>query len=87
MACICCGATEAKLYPSGYRCAKHTPAAIAGRPEPPDMSTVPPRWIRPDGTVVPPPPLSTSWVHDRRAVESGRRVSGARRRAARGEAS
>ena len=29
-----CGATPARLYPAGYRCAAHTPAALAGRPEP-----------------------------------------------------
>ena len=29
-----CGATPARLYPAGWRCAAHTPAALAGRPEP-----------------------------------------------------
>src|SRR6266851_4582333 len=29
-----CGATPARLYPAGWRCAAHTPAAAAGRPEP-----------------------------------------------------
>ena len=29
-----CGTTPARLYPAGWRCAAHTPAALAGRPEP-----------------------------------------------------
>jgi hypothetical protein len=29
-----CGATPVHLYPAGWRCAAHTPAALAGRPEP-----------------------------------------------------
>jgi hypothetical protein len=29
-----CGATPARLYLPGWRCAAHTPAALAGRPEP-----------------------------------------------------
>ena len=29
-----CGATPARLYPAGWRCPAHTPAALAGRPEP-----------------------------------------------------
>ena len=29
-----CGATPTRLYPAGWRCAAHTPAALAGRPEP-----------------------------------------------------
>ena len=29
-----CGATPARLYPAGWRCPAHTPAAVAGRPEP-----------------------------------------------------
>lgn len=33
-----CGATPARLYMPGYRCPEHTPAALAGRPEPPDLS-------------------------------------------------
>lgn len=32
--CVC-GATEGlRPYPCGFRCAKHTPAALAGQPEP-----------------------------------------------------
>jgi hypothetical protein len=29
-----CGATPARLYPAGWRCTAHTPAALAGQPEP-----------------------------------------------------
>ncbi|WP_157255040.1 hypothetical protein [Nonomuraea typhae] len=29
-----CGATPTRPYPCGPRCAAHTPAALAGRPEP-----------------------------------------------------
>jgi len=29
-----CGATPTRLYPAGWRCPAHTPAALAGRPEP-----------------------------------------------------
>src|SRR5689334_17686838 len=32
-----CGATPARLYLPGWRCAAHTPAALAGRPEPGDV--------------------------------------------------
>lgn len=31
-----CGATPTRHYTVGHRCPQHTPAAIAGRPEPPD---------------------------------------------------
>jgi len=40
-----CGAVPARLYPAGWRCADHTPARLAGKPEPPE---------------VPPPPLGTA---------------------------
>ena len=29
-----CGATPTRLYPAGPRCPAHTPAALAGQPEP-----------------------------------------------------
>lgn len=74
-----CGATEnVRLYLSGHRCPEHTPARLAGHAEPP----VPPKPRRWYDTGLKPSPLSASWLHDRRAVESGRRVSGERRRAA-----
>ena len=33
--CTVCRATPARLYPAGWACPQHTPAASAGRPEPP----------------------------------------------------
>jgi hypothetical protein len=41
-----------------------------------------PWWTDESGVALPLSPLSTSWVHDSRAVSSGRRVSGERRRIA-----
>lgn len=29
-----CGAEGARLYPAGWRCDQHSPARMAGRPEP-----------------------------------------------------
>jgi hypothetical protein len=37
-----CGATPAHQYPAGWRCAAHTPAALAGRPEPDARRYCPP---------------------------------------------
>ena len=37
-----CGATPARLYPAGWRCTAHTPAALAGRPEPGAARSCPP---------------------------------------------
>ena len=37
-----CGATPARPYPAGWRCAAHTPAALAGRPEPGAARSCPP---------------------------------------------
>lgn len=28
-----CGTTHTRLFPGGWRCSAHTPAALAGRPE------------------------------------------------------
>ncbi len=79
-----CRSQTTQFYLSGWRCPDHTPARLAGRPEPLTLTErgLRPWWVRDDGSVIPPPPLSTSWVHDSRAVASGRRVSGERRRAA-----
>lgn len=58
----------------GYRCPLHTPAAIAGRPEPPPGD--PPR-------VRPAPPMGASLLFDDRAIASGKkRASHARFREA-----
>lgn len=32
--CVCAATDGLRLYPSGWRCPLHTPAAIAGEPEP-----------------------------------------------------
>lgn len=55
----------ARLYPCGWRCVRHTPAAQAGRPEP-----VPGPGYTPQAT---PTPLGDSRVADVRAVASGKR--------------
>ncbi|MBG0819006.1 hypothetical protein HS045_33260 [Planomonospora sp. ID82291] len=33
-----CGKTKTRPYPAGPRCSKHSPAALAGRIEPPTIS-------------------------------------------------
>lgn len=71
----------AQLYACGWRCPEHTPAREAGRDEAPGP-TARPWWVTADGHALPLSPLSTSSIHDSRAVTSGRRVSGARRRTA-----
>ncbi len=76
-----CGAGFTRPYPCGWRCTEHTPARLAGHPEPPEPAGRP-WWVDAAGNPLPLSPLSTSWVHDSRAVASGRRASGARRRAA-----
>lgn len=78
-----CGSTDqVRRYLTGMCCPEHTPARLAGRPEPPASPAGSRWWIRTDGSTVPLTPTSTSSVHDDRAVSTGRRVSGARRRAA-----
>ncbi|MEV7867438.1 hypothetical protein AB0P17_15355 [Streptomyces sp. NPDC088124] len=59
----------AQLYPCGWCCQRHTPAARAGRPEPPPG----PGW--PIAAHTTPSPLSTSSLIDERAVASGKRRS------------
>jgi hypothetical protein len=56
-------------YLSGLRCPLHTPAALAGMPEPQPG----PGW--PEGAWSTPSPLSASRVHDDRAIASGKRRS------------
>lgn len=53
----------------GWRCPHHTPAAMAGRSEPPPG----PGW--PVDAWTTPSPISSSRVHDARAVASGKRRS------------
>lgn len=57
------------LFACGWRCTAHSPAAMAGRPEPPPG----PGW--PAGAWTTPSPLSTSALIDNRAVASGKRRS------------
>lgn len=63
------GLLRARLYPAGWRCNRHTPAATAGRPE------APPGPGMPAGAWTTPSPISDSRVHDARAIASGKRRS------------
>nr|MDT0658050.1 hypothetical protein [Micromonospora sp. DSM 115978] len=64
-AAACTTTVGVRLYPAGRRCPAHTPAALAGRAEPPEL-TGRPWWIRADGTVVPllPVPTVRRWAVD-----------------------
>ena len=64
-----CLSTATRLYPCGWRCPDHTPARMAGRPEPPPG----PGW--PAGAWATPSPQSASALFDARAVASGKRRS------------
>ncbi|HEY8378103.1 MAG TPA: hypothetical protein VIK91_16515 [Nannocystis sp.] len=82
-----CGAVDdVRLYPCGPRCPEHTPAAIAGEPEPSGQYCAPARCYCGSPTCPAYPsyrrPLEpvAETVVDRRAVESGRRAPGAARR-------
>ncbi|MFJ4799178.1 hypothetical protein [Kitasatospora purpeofusca] len=61
-----CGRT-ARPYVVGPRCPAHTPAAQAGRPEPPPGPGYTPQTL--------PTPASASALVDARAIASGRRRS------------
>ena len=64
-----CGEPGARRYVNSTVCPAHTPAALAGLPEPqpgPGM---------PAGAWTTPSPISTSRVHDARAIASGKRRS------------
>lgn len=63
----CHTTTSVRRYLTGLRCPDHTPAAIAGRPEP-----APGPGYTPQAT---PTPLGASALFDARAVASGRRRS------------
>jgi hypothetical protein len=71
----------ARPYLCGPRCADHTPAREHGHLEAPPLAGRP-WWVDASGHPLPLSPLSASWVHDSRAVASGRRVSGVRRKRA-----
>lgn len=59
-----CERTDVRLYLTGQRCPDHTPAALAGRPEPPVGD--------PLRSYVP-APLSATTLIDNRAIASGKR--------------
>ncbi|MFI2747942.1 hypothetical protein [Kitasatospora sp. NPDC018623] len=61
-----CG-RRARLYPVGWRCPAHTPAAEHGRPEPEPGPGYTPQSL--------PTPRSASALVDARAVASGKRRS------------
>ncbi|MGV9427143.1 hypothetical protein ACWDO7_23005 [Streptomyces sp. NPDC003656] len=63
-----CRAEEAlRLYLTGLRCPLHTPAALAGRPEPAPGPGLPASaWTTPS-------PQAASAVFDERAIASGKR--------------
>lgn len=65
--CDRCGNSPTRLYPCGHRCADHTPAALAGLPEPGRTATA----YRPQVGYTQP----TSTVLDDRAIASGKRRS------------
>lgn len=55
--CLCGTTTGVRLYISGYRCPEHTPAALAGRPEP----DAPLKPVKPERTRSPQPAAVPSW--------------------------
>lgn len=61
--------TRARLYPCGWRCALHSPAALAGRSEPPPG----PGW--PAGAWSTPIGQGVAALIDERAIASGKRRS------------
>ena len=71
-----CGATPARPYLVGRRCAAHTPAALAGQPEPcpPADSTLAALLARKGKTAIG-TPMGASQLIDDRAIESGKRRS------------
>ena len=75
---VVCGAETERRYLQGWRCEDHTPARLAGRPEPSGGDPLRDRAITPQ---------SDSRVYDDRAIRSGkRRSSVSRYREAQGRA-
>jgi len=63
------GLQKARLYACGWRCDRHAPWALAGRPEPlPGPGPLPGAWTTPT-------PQSASALFDARAIASGKRRS------------
>lgn len=64
-----CGTTPARRYANWTACRDHTPAAIAGQPEPPEgEGPLPGAWTTQT-------PQSASALIDHRAIASGKRRS------------
>jgi hypothetical protein len=64
-----CGATPARRYANWWACPDHTPAALAGQPEPPEgTGPLPGAWTTPT-------PQSASALMDNRAIVTGKRRS------------
>ena len=63
---VVCGAETERRYLQGWRCEDHTPARLAGRPEPSGGDPLRDRAITPQ---------SDSRVYDDRAIKSGKRRS------------
>lgn len=63
-----CGTAPTRQYAVGHRCPRHTPAATAGRPEPPDgQGPLPGAWTTPT-------PDAASWAAiDAKHIRSGKR--------------
>ncbi|MER7500482.1 hypothetical protein AB0L05_27870 [Nonomuraea pusilla] len=75
-----CGDPDARLYITGWRCEAHTPAALAGHPEPGDTAYCPPARCLCGGCPSWAPAaarayasLADSWVTDARHIASGKR--------------
>jgi hypothetical protein len=58
---------QLRFYTTGWKCSAHAPWALAGLPEPQPGPGLP--------ADLPLSPLSTSHVHDARAIASGKRRS------------
>lgn len=73
-----CGAAATRRYLPGWRCAAHTPAALAGRAEvvPDPERTLAGLRERAGLPADYAPPIGTSALIDRRAVASGKRAAG-----------
>jgi hypothetical protein len=72
-----CGRDDTRLYPCGRRCASHTPAALAGKPEPDTGRYCPPAICYCGGCGIrsrPPDPAADTVV-DLDAIKSGKRRS------------